>query len=62
MIRQQFIRTGESRGDFVAVIEGLKEGDEVVSTGVFKMRNGMAVAVDNTLAPAESLTPKPPNT
>jgi membrane fusion protein (multidrug efflux system) len=62
IIRQQFIRTGETRGDFVAVTEGLKEGDEVVSTGVFKMRNGMDVAVDNKLAPKAKLSPEPPNT
>lgn len=61
-LRQQFIRTGETRGDFVAVTEGLKEGNEVVSTGVFKMRNGMDVAIDNTLAPEDKLAPKPPNT
>ncbi|MEO5755136.1 MAG: efflux RND transporter periplasmic adaptor subunit [Chthoniobacterales bacterium] len=60
--RQQFVRTGESRGDFVAVTEGLKEGQEVVSTGVFKMRNNIDVAVDNKLAPKDSLTPAPPNT
>ena len=60
--RQQFIRTGEARGDFVAVTEGLKEGDEVVSTGVFKMRNGMDVAVNNNLAPKAKLAPEPPNT
>ncbi len=62
VIRQQFIRTGETRGDFVAITEGLKEGDEVVSTGVFKMRNGMNVAVDNKLAPKAKLSPEPPNT
>ena len=62
ILRQQFIRTAETRGDFVAVTEGLKEGDEVVSTGVFKMRNGTAVAVDNTLAPDAKISPKPPNT
>jgi membrane fusion protein, multidrug efflux system len=62
IIRQQFIRTGETRGDFVAVTEGLKEGEEVVSTGVFKMRNGMDVAVDNKLAPKAKLSPEPPNT
>lgn len=62
ILRQQFIRTGETRGDFVAVTEGLKEGVEVVSTGVFKMRNGMDVAIDNTLAPKAELAPKPPNT
>jgi membrane fusion protein (multidrug efflux system) len=59
LLRQQFIRTGETRGDFVAVTEGLKEGDQVVSTGVFKLRNGMNVAVDNKLAPQSDLAPKP---
>ena len=39
-MRQQFIRTGETRGDFVAVTDGLKAGEKVVSTGVFKLRNG----------------------
>ena len=59
LLRQQFIRTGETRGDFVAVTEGLKEGDAVVSTGVFKMRNGMDVVVDNSLQPKAELNPKP---
>ena len=62
VLRQQFIRTGETRGDFVAVQEGLKEGQEVVSTGVFKMRNGSKVVVDNKLAPDAQLSPNPPNT
>jgi membrane fusion protein, multidrug efflux system len=59
LLRQQFIRTSETRGDFVAVTEGLKEGDVVVGTGVFKMRNGMDVVVDNKLAPKNELNPKP---
>jgi len=62
VLRQQFIRTGEARGDFVAVTDGLKEGDEVVSTGVFKLRNGMSVAIDNKLAPDPKLNPKPADT
>ena len=62
VLRQQFIRTGETRGDFVAVTEGLKQGDEVVSTGVFKLRNGMNVVVDNTLAPKPEEAPKPQDT
>lgn len=61
VLRQQFIRTGDTRGDFIAVQAGLKEGQEVVSTGVFKMRNGMNVVVDNKLAPDAQLAPKPPN-
>lgn len=62
ILRQQFIRTGETRGDFVAVTNGLKQGDEIVSTGVFKLRNGMDVAVDNTLAPKAEEAPKPADT
>ena len=61
-LRQQFIRTGETRGDFVAVTEGLKQGDEVASTGVFKLRNGMNVVVDNTLAPKAEEAPTPADT
>ena len=61
-LRQQFIRTGETRGDFIAVTEGLKEGEEIVSTGVFKLRNGMAVVIDNKLAPKLEAEPKPADT
>lgn len=60
-IRQQFVRLGEKRGDFVAVLSGLKEGETVVSTGVFKLRNGQAVAVDNRKAPTFRTSPTPGN-
>ena len=60
-LRQQFIRLGDQRGDFVAVTSGLQEGQSVVSTGVFKYRNGQSVVVDNSLAPAFSLSPEPPD-
>ena len=59
ILRQQFIRTGETRGDFVSVTEGLNEGDSVVGIGVFKLRNGMDVVVDNTLQPKAEMNPKP---
>jgi len=62
VLRQQFIRVGSSRGDFVTVASGLKAGDTVVTSGVFKLRPGMAVIVDNTLAPNAQLAPKPDNT
>ena len=62
VLRQQFVRIGEARGDFVAVTQGLKAGQTVVSTGVFKLRNGMAVTVDNDLAPKPELNPKPADT
>jgi membrane fusion protein (multidrug efflux system) len=58
-LRQAFVRIGEARGDFVAVTEGLKPGDVVVGTGVFKLRNGMPVVVNNDLAPKPQLNPKP---
>ena len=59
VIRQQFVRVGEARGDFVSVTKGLKAGDTVVSTGVFKLRNGMAVTINNDLAPKPQLNPTP---
>lgn len=62
LLRQQFIRTGETRGDFVAVTNGLKAGEEIVSTGVFKLRNGMNVVIDNKLAPKPEEAPKPADT
>jgi membrane fusion protein (multidrug efflux system) len=60
-LRQQFVTLGEKRGDFVAVSDGLKEGETVVSTGVFKLRNGQAVTIDNTLNPDFKLAPRPEN-
>jgi len=62
VLRQQFVRLGETRGDFVAVTEGLKTGQEVVSTGAFKLRNGMNVVIDNKLAPKGELNPTPSDT
>ena len=62
VVRQQFVQLGMRRGDFAAVIAGLKEGETVVSTGVFKLRNGQAVAVDNTLAPEFKIAPTPKDT
>jgi len=59
MIRQQFVRVGESRGDFVSITQGLKADEIVVSTGVFKLRNGMAVTINNELAPKSQTNPTP---
>ena len=60
-LRQQFVRLGEKRGDFVAVASGLDEGEMVVSTGVFKLRNGQTAVIDNSLAPDFKRSPKPEN-
>ena len=58
-VQQQFVRLGEKSGDFIAVIEGLEAGQIVVSTGVFKLRNGQRVVVDNKLAPEFKQAPSP---
>src|ERR1700738_4232732 len=58
-IRQAFVRVGEARGDFVSITAGIKAGDTVVGTGVFKLRNGMAVTINNDLAPKPELNPTP---
>jgi membrane fusion protein (multidrug efflux system) len=60
-LRQQFIRLGEKRGDLVAVVSGLKPGDRIASTGVFKLRNGQAAVVDNSLVPLFQQSPTPEN-
>lgn len=61
VLRHQFVRLGQKRGDFVAVLSGVKEGEAVATTGVFKLRNGQSVEVDNKLAPAFQEAPKPEN-
>ena len=58
-VRQQIVRLGSRRGDFVAVVSGLKAGDTIVTSGVFKLRPGTAVMVNNSLAPDAQLAPKP---
>jgi len=62
MLRQAFVRVGEGRGDYVSISQGLEPGQTIVSTGVFKLRNGMPVVINNDLAPKPQLNPKPPDT
>lgn len=59
VVRQQFIRSGRTRGDFVSVVSGLKPGDRVVSSGIFKLRNGMSVVENNELTPKSAEKPHP---
>jgi len=60
-VRQQFVKLGSARGDQIAVVSGLKAGDEVVTSGVFKLRNGAAVVINNKVRPANNPAPKPEN-
>jgi len=57
--RQQFVKVGAGRGDQVAVLTGLDAGAEVVTSGVFKLRNNVAVLVNNDVQPANNPAPKP---
>jgi len=58
-VRQQFVQLGEGRGDQVAVMSGLQPGQEIVTSGVFKLRTGAAVVVNNTTMPGNNPAPKP---
>lgn len=57
--RQQFVRLGKSRGDFVEIVDGLKPGEVVASAGAFKLLNGQAVTVGNLPTPEYKLEPTP---
>jgi membrane fusion protein (multidrug efflux system) len=59
VLRQQFVRVGEARGDLVSITNGLKTGETIVGAGVFKLRNGMAVTINNDLAPKPQENPTP---
>ncbi|HXI84604.1 MAG TPA: efflux RND transporter periplasmic adaptor subunit [Verrucomicrobiae bacterium] len=58
---QQFVKTGTTRGDQASIISGVKAGDEVVSSGVFKLRSGIPVQVNNSVQPGNEANPTPPN-
>jgi len=59
--RQAFVKLGPARGDFVAIIAGLKAGETIVSEGAFKLRNNAPVVVDNSVKPKAELDPHPEN-
>ena len=61
VLNQRFVRLGKARGDFVVVTSGLEVDQTIVTTGVFKLRNGMSVVIDNKLAPSFQLAPRPAN-
>jgi membrane fusion protein (multidrug efflux system) len=59
VVRQVFVTTGETRGDQVAVLTGLSEGQEVVTSGQLKLKGGSPVVIDNTVQPANDAAPTP---
>jgi len=60
-VRQQFVKLGPARGDQIAVLSGVSAGDEVVTSGVFKLRNGAAVQINNTVKPGNNPAARPEN-
>ena len=58
-VRQQFVKLGSARGDQVAVVSGVAPGEEIVTSGVFKLRNGAAILVDNAIQPGNDPAPRP---
>jgi membrane fusion protein (multidrug efflux system) len=60
-VRQQIVKVGPARGDQVSILSGVNAGDEVVSSGVFKLRNGAPVQINNSVQPANSPAPRPEN-
>ncbi len=58
-VQQRFVQLGSGRGDQVAVVAGLKPGEEVVTSGVFKLRNGAAILVNNKVRPGNDPAPEP---
>jgi len=58
-VRQQFVKLGPARGDQVAVVSGLEPGQEIVTSGAFKLRSGAAVHVDNSVQPSNDPAPRP---
>jgi membrane fusion protein (multidrug efflux system) len=59
VVRQVFVTTGATRGDQVAILKGLKDGDVVVSSGQIKLKNGAPVRIDNRVLPSDNPNPTP---
>jgi membrane fusion protein (multidrug efflux system) len=60
-VREQFIKVGQTRGDLVAVDSGLNPGEEIVTSGVFRLRNAAPIIINNDIKPGSELTPTPSN-
>jgi membrane fusion protein (multidrug efflux system) len=57
--QQRFVKAGPTRGDQVAILSGLKEGETVISSGQLKLKNGTPVRIDNSVVPANAASPTP---
>jgi membrane fusion protein (multidrug efflux system) len=57
--RQTFVTVGGTRGDQVAILKGVKEGEQVISSGQLKLKNGATVVINNQIRPSNEVAPKP---
>lgn len=62
IVEEHVVKLGPSRGDQVSILSGVKDGDEVVTSGVFKLRAGAPVKINNSVQPGNEANPKPPDT
>jgi membrane fusion protein (multidrug efflux system) len=60
-VREQFVQVGQSRGDLIAVDTGLNAGEEIVTSGVFRLRNAAPILINNEIKPGSQLAPTPSN-
>jgi membrane fusion protein (multidrug efflux system) len=58
-VKEQFVKLGQSKGDLTAIVSGLKPGDEIVTSGVFRLRSGEAIIVNNKATPGSETSPTP---
>jgi membrane fusion protein (multidrug efflux system) len=60
-VKEQFVKLGTARGDLIAVVSGVKPGDEVVTSGVFRLKSGAAIIINNKVQPNSEASPTPAN-
>jgi membrane fusion protein (multidrug efflux system) len=58
-VREQFVKLGQTRGDLISIVSGLKPGEEVATSGVFRLKNNAPVTVDNKIQPSSEIAPTP---
>jgi membrane fusion protein (multidrug efflux system) len=58
-VKEQFVKLGQSKGDLTAIVSGLNPGQEIVTSGVFRLKSGAAITVNNKTKPGSELSPTP---
>jgi membrane fusion protein, multidrug efflux system len=58
-VKEQFVKVGQARGDMISIVSGLKPGEEVVTSGVFRLKSGAHIVVNNEIRPESELAPTP---